>query len=68
MNERGKEAFYAKEISVIANVESKEKLFKRPKNGLPYGHISVTGGSVIAGFNCIFNPAFKRTSLIDANQ
>ena len=39
-------------ISVIANIENKEKLFRGPKNGLCYRQISVTGGSVTAGFNC----------------
>ena len=37
-------------ISVIANIENREKLFK---NGFCYRQISVTGGSVIARFNCI---------------
>ena len=40
-------------ISVIANIENKEKLFKGPKNSFRYRQISVTSGSVIAGFKCI---------------
>ena len=40
-------------ISVIANIEIKEKLFKGPKEIFCYRRISVTGGSVRAGFNCI---------------
>ena len=40
-------------ISVIAIIENKEKLFKGLKNSFCYRRISVTGGSVIAGFNCI---------------
>ena len=39
-------------ISVIANIEIKEKLFKGPKDIFCYRRISVTGGSVGAGFNC----------------
>ena len=41
------------QISVIANIENKEKLFKGPKNSFRYRRISVTSGSVIAGFKCI---------------
>ena len=37
-------------ISVITNVENKEKLFREPKNGFCYRRI--TGGSIKAGFNC----------------
>ena len=40
-------------IFVIANIKYKEKLLKGPRNGLSYRRISVTGGSVISGFNCI---------------
>ena len=39
-------------ISVIANIENKEIFFKRSKNCFGYRRISVTGGSVRAGFNC----------------
>ena len=41
-----------KRISVIANIENKEILFKGPKNSFRYKPISVTCGSVSAGFNC----------------
>ena len=40
-----------RQMSVIANIEYKEKLFRGPKNGFCYRRISITGGSVIAGFN-----------------
>ena len=42
-------------ISVIANIGIKQKNFKGPKNGLSYGWISITGGTVRAGFNCILD-------------
>ena len=42
-----------KQISIIANIEIKEKPFGRLKNIFCYGRISTTGGSVRAGFNCI---------------
>ena len=38
-------------ISVIANIEIKEKLFKGPKNSFCNRRISITGGPVRAGFN-----------------
>ena len=37
----------------MANIEKEEKLFKGLKITFCYSRISVTGGSVIAGFNCI---------------
>ena len=40
-------------ISVIANIEIKEKLFMGLKTIFCYRRISVAGGSVRAGFNCI---------------
>ena len=40
-------------ISVIANIENREKHSKGLKNGFCYRRISVTGGSVIDGFNLI---------------
>ena len=40
-------------ISIIANIENKEKLFKGLKSGFRYRRISITGGSVRVGFNCI---------------
>ena len=39
-------------ISVIANIEIKEKFFKGPKGIFCYRRISVTGRAVRAGFNC----------------
>ena len=44
---------YNRWISVIANIENKENLFKGLKNGFCYRRISVTSGTVIAGFNFI---------------
>ena len=41
-------------ISVIANIEIKEKLFNGLKDSFCYRRISITGRSVRAGFNCIF--------------
>ena len=40
-------------ISVIANIENKEKLIRGPRNPLHYMQISIHGGSVTPGFNCI---------------
>ena len=40
-------------ISVIAYIENREKLSKGLKNVFCYRRISITGGSVIAGFKCI---------------
>ena len=42
-----------RQISVIANIENKEKPFKGLENGFCYWQISITGGSVTAGSNCI---------------
>ena len=39
-------------ISVITNIETKEKHFKGLKIGICCRRISVTGGSVRAGFDC----------------
>ena len=41
-------------ISVIVNVANKEKLFNGLKHSFCYRQISVTGGAVIAGFNCMY--------------
>ena len=46
-------------ISVIANIENKEKHFKRLKNSFCYRWISVTGGSIIAGFICSLEVTIK---------
>ena len=43
-----------RQISVIANIEIKEKLFNGLKDSFCYRQISITGRSVRAGFNCIF--------------
>ena len=40
-------------ISVIANIEIKEKLRNGLKKSFCYRRISITGGSVRAGFNCM---------------
>ena len=44
---------YYRRISIIANIENKEKPFKGLKNSFCYRRISLTGGSVIAGFNSL---------------
>ena len=41
-----------RQISAIANVEIKDKLFKGLKNIFSYRQISITGTSISAGFNC----------------
>jgi len=46
---------------VIANIENK-KNFKGLRNGFRYRQISVTGGSVIARFNCISKNKERRSS------
>ena len=47
-------------ISVIANIENKEKHFQGLKNGFCYKRISITGGSVVARYNCINYRAFLK--------
>ena len=39
-------------ITVIANIEIKEKLFKGLKNSFCYRRISIPGGPVRVGFTC----------------
>ena len=46
-------------ISVIDNID-KEKLFNGLKNGIRYRQISISGESVGAGFNCVFQTLSSR--------
>ena len=51
-------------ISIIVNIETKEKHFKGLKNGIRFRQISVTGGSVRAGFNCTLKCFFLKVKMM----
>ena len=53
-----------RQISVIANIEIKEKLSKWLKNIFCYRQISITGRSVRVGFDCILIHIFFRYYLM----